>query len=99
MSELYLAKSFYQQNAVLGDFTIKKEELLPVCGGLFVYSGQLGVIYDSQAANRSAAGGRGLSREFSVLPIGLLGVIYDEYSCWRDFLQSGPLLLVVFLAR
>jgi hypothetical protein len=43
-----------------------------------VYSGQPGVIYDSQAANRSAAGGRGLSREFSVLPIGLLGVIYDS---------------------
>jgi hypothetical protein len=32
------------------------------CVGIFVYSNLLGVIYDSQATNRSAAGGWGLSQ-------------------------------------
>jgi hypothetical protein len=30
---------FYQENAVLGDFSIKKLELSPVYGGIFVYFG------------------------------------------------------------
>jgi hypothetical protein len=43
-----------------------------------VYSGRLGVIYASQATNRSVPEGvGGPSRESSQLPIGWLGVIYD----------------------
>jgi hypothetical protein len=42
-----------------------------------VYSGRLGVIYDSQMTNRRAGVG-GSHRESSLLPIGRLGVIYDS---------------------
>jgi hypothetical protein len=44
-----------------------------------VYSGQLGVIYDSQVTIRSAPRGvGGPHRESSQLPIGQLGVMYDS---------------------
>jgi hypothetical protein len=41
-----LVKGFHQKYAVLGDFSIKKEELPLFCGGVFVYSCRLVVIYD-----------------------------------------------------
>jgi hypothetical protein len=44
------------------DISIKKKELPLVCGGVFVYSGRLGVTYDSQVTNRSATGEEGLSQ-------------------------------------
>ncbi len=44
----------------------------------FMYFGRLRVLYDSQTANRSAAGEGGSHRESSLLPIGHLGVIYDS---------------------
>jgi hypothetical protein len=76
MSELYLVKGFNQQNAVFADFLAKSKSFHLFVGVLCVF--RLGVIYDSQATNRSAAGGRGVShRESSLLPIGRLGVIYD----------------------
>ncbi len=43
-----------------------------------MYSGQLGVIYDSKATNRSAAGGGGSHREFFLLLFGRLEVIHDS---------------------
>jgi hypothetical protein len=67
---MYLVKDFYNKNAVLGDFSIKKLKCPPVCDGVFVYSGWLGVIYEPQATNRSAAGGEGSHRASSLLPIG-----------------------------
>ncbi len=54
------------KNAVLEIFQSK---LPPVSGDVFVYFGQLGVVYDSQATNTSAAGGGWLS----------LGVISASY--------------------
>ncbi len=42
-----------------------------------MYSGQLGVIYDSQTTNRSTAEEGGSHRESSLLSIGHLGIIYD----------------------
>jgi hypothetical protein len=47
---------------LFGCFSIKKLELPPVCDGLFVYSGWLEVIYDSQVTNSSVAGGGGFSQ-------------------------------------
>jgi hypothetical protein len=43
-----LLSIFIYKNGVLGDFSIKAEELPPVCDGVFVYSGQLRGIYGSQ---------------------------------------------------
>ncbi len=63
---------------MLGDFSIKKLVFPPDCGGIFVYFDQLGVIYDSQATNRSAAGEGGSQRESSLLPIGRQGAKYDS---------------------
>jgi hypothetical protein len=64
------------KNAVLGDFSIKNQELPLVCCGLFVYSGRLGVIYDSQVTDRSVRG-EGSHRESSLFPIGHPGVKYN----------------------
>jgi hypothetical protein len=44
----YIVKGFYIKKAVLGDFSIKIQELPPVCGCVLVYSDRLGVIYDPQ---------------------------------------------------
>jgi hypothetical protein len=41
-----------------------------------VNSGQLGIMYDSWATNRSAAGGGGSHNESSLLLIGRQGVLY-----------------------
>ncbi len=76
VSQYYFSVKDSYKNAVLGDFSIKNEELSPVGGKYFVYSGWLGVIYDYTATNRSVAGGGGPSQgESSQLPIGHLEVI------------------------
>jgi hypothetical protein len=62
----YIFVKVFIKNVVLGDFLIKMKELAPVCGSVFVYSGRLGVIDNSQATNRSAAGEGGFSQ--GVLP-------------------------------
>jgi hypothetical protein len=50
-----------------------------VSGVIFVYSGWLGVIYDSQGDQlECAGGGGGFRRESSQLPGGRLGVIDDS---------------------
>ncbi len=56
-----LLKVFIYKNAILGDFSKKKKELPPVYGGDFVYFARVGVIYYSQAANRSANNKRPLA--------------------------------------
>ncbi len=48
-----------------------------VCGGFHAYSGQLGVIYDSQGTNRSTAGGRGA---LTGSPPCLLLVAWESYT-------------------
>jgi hypothetical protein len=60
------SEGFYFKNAFLRQFFYQKVKASPVCGGVFVYSGRLGIKYDSQVTNRSAAGGSGLSQ--GVLP-------------------------------
>jgi hypothetical protein len=77
------------KNAVLGDFSIKREEFSTFCGSIYVYLSRLGGIYASQATSRSAAGG-GSHREFSLLYIGRLGVIYDSQPHGSAFLFSHP---------
>jgi hypothetical protein len=69
--ELYLVKGFLYKNDVLGDFSVRKQELPPVCWSVFMYSD------DSQATNKSGVGGGGSQKESSLLPIGHLGVMYD----------------------
>jgi hypothetical protein len=83
--ELYLVQGFNHKNVVLGDFSIKMAQLPNVCDGVFLYSGWLGVIYDSQATNRSVAGvtpRRPIelwpSHGVLLLPIGHLEVTYDS---------------------
>ncbi len=56
---------------------------------VFLYSGRLGVIYDSQATNRSAGGG-GSHRYTSLLPISRLGVIYDSQPHCYTLFYSHP---------
>jgi hypothetical protein len=73
--ELYLVKGFYFKNVVFCDFSTRMSELPPVCGGVFVDSGRLGVLYDFQVTSRSAVEKGGSYRESSLLPIGRLGVI------------------------
>jgi hypothetical protein len=74
--ELYLFTVFsFIKNLVLGDFSIKKHELPPVCDCMFVDFSQLGIIYDSQAANRSEVGEGGSHRGSFLLPIGPLGAV------------------------
>ncbi len=92
MLELYLVKVFLLKKiCCLKQFFNEKEELSLVCGGVFVYAGQLGVIYDSQATNRSAAGGGGDSlRKSSLSPIGYLGVIYDSQPHGYALFNSHP---------
>jgi hypothetical protein len=51
-----------QKNLVLDIFSIKILELPLPCGGVFVHSGQLGVISDSQVTKTNAAGEGGLSQ-------------------------------------
>ncbi len=66
MSEVYLVKGFYIKNAFQVSFQSKSKSFYLFLGVL-VYSGRRGVIYDSQATNRSETGGGGSHRQFSLL--------------------------------
>jgi hypothetical protein len=80
----------YKKYTVSCDFSIQKYEFPSVLSVFFVYSGKLGVMYDSQMTNRSASGGEGFHREIYLLPIGHLGVIYESQLHCYTFFSSHP---------
>ncbi len=45
------------ENGVFSDFSVNKYRTLFASGAVFVYTGWLGGLYDSQATNRSAPAG------------------------------------------
>jgi hypothetical protein len=80
VSELYLVKGFIRKkkSAVLGDLSIIKSKLQPVCDGfLGIPAG-----WESYVTPRQPIGvrwgGWGSHREFPQLPIGRLGVMFDS---------------------
>ncbi len=54
--ESLVTVQFFKNNVALGDFSIKKKEHPPVRAGVFVNSGWLVGLYNSQVTNSSARG-------------------------------------------
>jgi hypothetical protein len=75
---LYRNNPKWPEVKILQRFSNQKVKVSTSCGGVFVYYGRLGVIYDFQATNGSATGGGGSHRASTLLPIGQLGVIYTS---------------------
>jgi hypothetical protein len=71
-----LLKVFILQKCCLGDLSIKKEEYPPVSGDIFVHSGWLGVVYNSQATNGIVLKGVGV---LSGSPPCFLLVFWESY--------------------
>jgi hypothetical protein len=57
--ESHLVKGFIKKGCFKQFFNKKIKDYPPFCGGVFVYSGWLGGLYDSLGTNRSAPGGGG----------------------------------------